>query len=464
HGWAHYLGSFAQDSWKISSKLSLDFGGRFDLDGEPTPLGRHSYFSPRFGFAWDPFGDQKTVIRGGVGIFEGPIDVLIPSYGALLNNSGQYINQVLSILASPFSTVQPTTIYGFGLMTGKLPFGHLSAADLNSLGVATGPGNPNRVVFSIDPNYKNPYSIQASLSIQRELMHNLSLEVGYNMYHGVHLQMPHDTSVVATGAVDPFIGPLYKPIDPTVFQQTTYSSIGSSIYHGMTVSLSRRFSNHLQFQANYTFSKTIDNAIDFASFQNWFRPDRLNQFRAVSVFDFPHVFVANAVYTTPFKSGAGNNFVGRVLADVTVAPILTLRSGIPFTVTVPGLRNGTNLDNLFATPYAAGRDTGRGYPYYALDLRLQKALFVLPERRLRIDLIVEGTNITNRINFDSVNQNFPTVPGPVTLANGQVVNLLTGPYNLHGFAPRSLGDLASPLAFQTADLPRQIQFGLKLAF
>jgi hypothetical protein len=149
---------------------------------------------------------------------------------------------------------------------------------------------------------------------------------------------------------------------------------------------------------------------------------------------------------------------------MTFAPILTLRSGIPFTVTVPGLRNGTNLDNLFATPYAAGRDTGRGFPYYNLDLRLQKSIYVVRDRGLRVDLIAEGINILNRVNFNSVQQNFPTVAGPVTLANGQVVNLLTGPYNLHGFVPHSLADLASPLSFQTADLPRQIQFGLKVAF
>jgi hypothetical protein len=462
-GWAHYFGSFVQDSWKVSPRLTLDIGGRFDVDGEPPPLGRHSYFSPRVGFAWDPWGDHKTVIRGGGGIFEGPIDVLIPSYGALLDNSGKYINQVLSILASPFSAVQPTTIYASGLASGKLPFGHLTAADLNGLGVQTTAGNPNRVVFSIDPNYRNPYSVQASLSIQRELLNNLSLEVGYTMYHGLHLQMPHDTSVKATGVVDPFIGPLYAPIDTSVFQRTTYSSIGKSIYHGLTVSLTKRYSNHLQFQANYTFSKTIDDVIDFASFQNWFRPDRLNQFRAISVFDFPHVFVANAVYLTPFKPGEGN-FLARAFADVSVAPIVTMRSGIPFTVTVSGLRNGTNLDNAFATPYNAGRDTGRGAPYYTLDMRVQKAVYVNRDRGLKFDLIAEGTNVLNHVNFNKVNQNFPTVAGPVTLANGQIVNLLTGPYNVGGFKPTSIGDLASPLSFQSADSPRQIQFGLRIAF
>ena len=172
--------------------------------------------------------------------------------------------------------------------------------------------------------------------------------------------------------------------------------------------------------------------------------------------------MANAVYTTPYRTDG--NFLSRAFGDMTFAPILTLRSGIPFTVTVAGLRNGTNLDNLFATPYAAGRDTGRGYPYYNFDLRLQKSVFINRDRGFRVDMIVEGINILNRVNFNSVQQNFPTVAGPVTLANGQVVNLLTGPYNLHGFVPHSLADLASPLSFQSADSPRQIQFGLKVAF
>jgi hypothetical protein len=468
HGWANYLGNFAQDSWKVSQRFTLNYGGRVDIDGEPS-IGTSVYFSPRVGFAWDPWGNGKTVIRGGSGIFESPIDVLIPSYGSLLNASGNYINQVLSILASPFSAVQPTTLYAAGVAEGILPFGHLSAANLNALGVPTGPGNPNRVVFAIDPNYKNPYSVQASLSIQRELARNLSLEVGYNMYHGVHLQMPHDTSVKFTGQIDPFVGPIYTPINPQVFQETTYSSIGSSIYHGLTASLTKRYSNHLQFQANYTFSKTIDDAIDFASFQNWFRPDRLDMFRAISVFDFPHVFVANAVYNTSF-AGADHNFLARAFSNITFGPILTLRSGIPFTITVPGLRNGTNLDNSFATPWEAGRDTARGYPYYTLDLRLQKSLAFLNEGRLKVNLIVEGTNILNRVNFNAVNQNFavPNTTGPnafqETLANGQTVNLLTGPFNLTGFKPTSLQDLSSPLSYVSADLPRQFQFGLKLLF
>src|SRR5207302_7443488 len=116
-------------------------------------------------------------------------------------------------------------------------------------------------------------------------------------------QIPSGSPLCPTPAcVDSTGGPLYAPATGQL-QHTTYASNGSSIYHGLTASLTKRYSHGLQFQANYTWSKTIDNVIDFASFQNWFRPSQLNLFRAVSVFDIPHTLVANAVYVTPFKPG-----------------------------------------------------------------------------------------------------------------------------------------------------------------
>jgi hypothetical protein len=473
-GWAHYFGAFVQDSWRVSPKLTLDFGGRLDVDAEPSPLHTNTYFSPRFGFAWTPFSDQKTVIRGGAGIFQGPIDVLIPSYGAILDDSGKYINQILPTASTV--PVSSTAIYAAGIAAGLLPFGHLSSSFINALGQPTGQGAPNRVVFQVDPHYENPYSVQASLSIQHELMRNLSLEVGYLMYHGVHLQMPVELNYSETGVVDPFVGPRYSIIDKTILQKVGYESIGKSIYHALTVSLSKRLSSGFQFNANYTFSKSLDDVIDFSSSQTWFRPTRLNLYRSISVFDFPHVFVANAVYNTPFKAGSGQNFVARVFADMTFAPILTMRSGIPFSIRMPSPANGvTSLDANFATPFAASRDSSRGYPYYTLDLRIQKTLFLVRDRGLRIDLIAEGTNILNRVNFNKVWDQFPS-PYPatgfdpninpvVTFANGSSVNLLTGPYNLKGFKPTSSSQLAgTPLAFVGADNARQVQFGLRFAF
>src|SRR5262245_51018358 len=478
-GWAHYFGAFAQDTWKVSPKLTLDFGGRIDSDGEPSPLKHRTYFSPRLGFAWTPFDDRKTVIRGGGGIFEGPIDVLIPSYGAILDDSGKYINQILPTGAASAS------IYQAGFAAGLLPFGHLSESFLNNIrntsfpnGVGTGKGNANRVVFEVDPNYRNPYSIQASLSIQRELFSNLSLELGYLMYHGLHIQMPVEINYRETGTVDPFLGPLYTAIDPTILQKVGYKSIGKSIYHAMTVSLNKRYSNGLQLNANYTFSKTLDDAIDFSSSQVWFRPSRLNLYRGVSVFDFSHVFTMSGVYNTPFKAGERHNILSRVFSDLTFGPVLTLRSGIPFSIRLPNLNNGTaSTDRNFATPYAASRDTSRGDRFYSLDLRIQKTLYVIRDRGVKINLIADGVNILNRANFNKVWDDFtnlnpypatgfnPSVNPVITFDNGATMNILTGPFKVNGFKPTSYTQLSGhPGAFVSAGTPRQLQFGLQLMF
>lgn len=462
HGRANYFGIFAQDSWKVSPRLTLDIGGRFDLDSEPPPLHRNGYFSPRFGFAWTPWADQKTVIRGGAGIFEGPIDVLIPSYGSLLDDSGTYINQILP------TGLTAAADYRAAVAAGLLPFGHVPASFYNTLAAPqpTGQGAPNRVVFLVDPKYKNPYSVQASLSIQRELGYHMSLEVGYLMYHGLHLQMPVEQNYRETGVIDPFRGPLYSVIDPTILAKVGYDSRGQSIYHGMTASLTKRYSNNLQFGANYTFSKTIDDVIDFSSSQTWFRPTRLNLYRGISVFDFPHVFAANAVYTSPFKAGEGNNVLSRVLADITIAPVVTLRSGIPFSIRMPSLTNGgASTDRNFATPFAAARNSSRGYPYKTLDLMIKKSLFVSRDRGVRVDVSAEGTNITNRRNFNKVWDQFDPNNLTPTFANGTTANLLKGPYNFKGFVPTSPGQLQqTPLAFIGVDNPRRVQFGLRIAF
>ncbi len=470
-GWAHYFGSFAQDSWKVARRLTVDYGVRFDFDGEPSPLSHHFYAAPRLGFAWDPWGDQKTVIRGGGGLFFAPIPVLIPSYTALLDNSGKYISQAASLTAA-----QAALLYNNGVASGKLPFGHLTPADLNAVGLV--PGGAGKIIFDLDSDYRNPYSVQGSFSISRQLARSLSLEVGYNVYRGVHLQLPHETNAREATAAEsatalcnlaqPYalVGPCYVRIDPLITQRTTYSSVANSIYHGLTASLTKRYTRNLQFQVNYTYSKTIDDTLDFNSALNFFRPTRQNLYRAVSAFDFTHVFVANAVYRTPFQAGAGN-VLSRALADVTIAPIVYLRSGIPFSLRTPGMFNGlaTIVDTLYATPFPVARNTSRGPGYATFDLRLQKDWRILKERGLRIGFIVEGTNILNRVNFNRVNDSFGNGgTGIVALDNGATANLLTGPFNLKGFKPASSAQLGDPLVFSRADNPRRIQFGLKLSF
>jgi hypothetical protein len=467
------------------------------VDGEPAPLGNAFYASPRVGFAWTPFGDQKTVIRAGGGIYIAPVDVLIPSYGSLLDGSGRYINEVLGILSATDPRV--VQLWQAGVKFAGLPFGSLTPAQFQQFSTIVDPvthaviipgydptASGATVGYSVSPNYKNPYTIQGSLSVARQLGKNFSLELGYNMYHGVHLQMPLETGYaqIPAGGCSPAIlanfpnctdatgGPLYAPTS-TQLQHTTYESIGSSRYNSGTASLTKRYSNNLQFQVNYTWSKAIDNVIDFASFQNWFRPSLLGTYMTTSVFDVPHILVANAVYTTPFKPGTGN-FLKTMFADITLAPVETFRSGLPFSVRTPSLVNKVNgqaLDNNFATPFGVARDTLRGPMYATTDLNLTKSFYIKRERGVKLNLIATGTNIFNRTNFNKVSDAFDVngigLVGCATCvqtADGQV-NLASGPFKgLHGVKPSNRSQIQTPLFYSGADLPRLIQFGLKLSF
>ncbi len=462
--WEHYFGVYAQDSWKVTRNLVMDFGARVDIDAAASPVPRSVYFSPRLGFAWSPGRDNKTVIRGGGGLFVAPLPFYIGYQVNLVGDSGRYMNQVATSLSSTDQRVLTlwTMLTGCDpqqpwVCTKQPPFPQLTAADLNAAGLPIGPGLPGRVVFNIMDHYKNPYCVQASLSVQRQLASNMALELTYQMYHGLHLPVGVDTNVKETGVIDSFTGPSYTQIDPNVFV-VTYSSIGSSIYHGAMASLTRRFDRGLQFQISYTFSKTIDDNIDSTGEFGAFRPTRMDLERSVSIFNIKHNFVANAVYTTPFK--AGGNLLSHVMADVTISPVLFLRSGIPFTVRVPGMQNGTIGDSLWARPWHAGRNTGIGPNFYSLDMRVAKSFYVNREAGRRIDLMVQGSNILNHTNFSAVNDSFPVNPDPFSVG-GQTIDLLNGPYNLHGI--RGL-DASQPLGFKAAFDSRQVQFGLKLIF
>ncbi len=436
-GWANYVGLFAQDSWKISPRLTINYGVRFDYDAEASPVPHNYYFSPRLGLAWNVFGDQKTVFRAGGGIFVAPVNFQIAYLVNLLNDSGKYINQVA--LALPDTTV--LNLWGLGLQEGKLPFGQLNTQDLALLGIKPGPGGNGRVIFDIAPDYKNAYTIQASSSIARQLTQSTSLEIGYQMYRGVHLPLDQQTNSAETGAWDPIYGPQYYSINPTLAQNNTYSSIGNSTYNGGTASFTKRYSANLQAQVNYTFSKAIDDVTDFNSQFASFFPTRLYLERGISPYNVTNNFVANAVYTSPFKS--------RALSDITLSPIVYARSGIPFDVRVPGAENGTVGDSLYARPWYVPRDSGIGPDFYDFDLRLAKVFYINRERGLKLNVLVEGTNLLNHTNFSSVNDQFP-VGDPY---------LLTGPFNVTGNKnlPASV-----PLGFTSAFAGRQIQFGLKL--
>jgi carboxypeptidase family protein len=488
-GTGHYLGGFAQDTWKVHPRLTIDVGGRIDWDGEPQPVPRNTYFSPRLGFSWDVAGDHKTVLRGGSGIFYSPIYVQIPGYTSVLNGSGKYINQIAKNPASPAPTV--AALYQTGVIgnaacniaPGTYPLGVLTQTQINCLGVSTAAGSAGRVLFDLNPDYKNNYAIQANLGIQRQITSNLSVEIAYQMYHGLHIQQPvglnyceagtpgcpaSAANITAMSQRDSRLGPLYRVCgadtacgrinDAGITQFTDYQSRGSSIYHGMTASLTRRFSNYVSFQANYTFSKAIDDQTDFNSAFAPPFPTRLTTERSLSTFDIRHNFVVSGVLQSPFKNYA--------LRDISLSPSVFIRSGIPFTIRTGSDINGDTrggTDRLFNI----GRNTGIGPNFRSVNLRLTKSFRFKTDGPARIDITADAANLFNRTNFAAVNEIIPvsvSATGALTFPNAlSAADYNAGTVRLTGRRDRDFRK-SDPLSFTSAFNPRQILWGLKLVF
>jgi hypothetical protein len=464
--WQHNLGIFGQVSWKVTPRLTLDLGARLNYDGEPEPFDRNTSLSPRLGFAWDPFGKGRTVVRGGFGTFYAPIGLQILLAATLQNDSGQFLN-------IPSRTLQDgpqssAALWAYGVNLGRLPFMRLSEADVRAFGITLGPNQPNRRTVDAADDYNNPYTVQASLGLSQQLGRDLALDVAFQMYHGVHLPVALETNYRESGQFvnvpglpgSDLFGPRLERIDPSIAQKLLHSSVGNSIYYGMTSSLLKRFDKGFQFRASYTYSKAIDDVLDFGGPSTPYLPTRRFLERGLSAYDVRHSFVASGSFESPFKAGSGQNWLTRALADLTLSPIITLRSGFPFNLYIGRDVNGDL--NITDRPFHAPRNSGRGENFYSVDLRMSKRLFLRQNSEgPRVEFIVEATNLLNHANFLRVNDTVCGTTGQPGFINGCDPQFLTGPFDFRG--RRDLPPTA-PLGFVSAAPPRQFQFGLRFEF
>ncbi len=451
------LGTYIQDTWRVKSNLTMNLGVRYDVEFTPTFAAPNSYtaaaqkalgitegiprdqnnIAPRIGLAWDPGNDNKTVIRAAYGLFyDHPLLALAfdsnvadgaraPQFALLLGNPGCGSPPNLAAALNAVNTFQ-------GILAGCPgaaalnylpneqrfnPAPNAPSAFVNQQFISL--GLPMTVLpdgFPVASNFRYAYSNQASLSVERDLGHNLALSVEYNFNGGRHLNRPIDSNPIYPAALvsnfknclaDPicvaapgtalgpltagfggaqpcnvgpggpwmaapimnffrrggmnpsFIAPLqaagpgglaclglanqlmaayglgikdasgnYIPI-PFNAMGANYSS-GSSVYHGLSVNLRKRMSNHLEFLASYTWSHAIDDSTDLETplaVQDAFNPGRD---RSNSIFDQRHRFVFSGVYQT--GKLAGGSWVSRLLSEWTFAPIIDVASGRPFPI------------------------------------------------------------------------------------------------------------------------------------
>lgn len=454
-------GFYAQDTWRARQNLTLNYGLRYQINDEPFRIPtRYKDFQPRVGFSWDPFSDGKTAIRGGIGIYTGFVNNAIGNVTTELGGFGspEEINIVLATATSGALGVPSSiAIYQSLLTRGVIGTRQISAADLAILGITPRAGAPLEVRFRIGDNYENPSSYQTSFGIQREIGGGFSLETSYMYSRGIHITRNRDNNQLKrTGPINPlnpdggatFIrfptaaqvaaGLTTDFAVPLRFQNNIWDSSADSFYHAFTASLTKRFSRRVGLNAHYTFSKAIDEVLDFNSDFSAQNPLNLNADRALSAFDQRHRAVFTAEVESPFQNLVARNW--------RIVPILISSSGRPFNILL-GFDANNDGRSQSDRPGQAGRNTGIAENYLTLDMRLGRG-FTIKETR-RLEFTFEAFNLFNRVNMQGINNTVGTSLIGVT------------DFNLRGRRDRTPTE---PLGFTSAGDARKLQLGLRFTF
>jgi outer membrane receptor protein involved in Fe transport len=458
------LAFYAQDDYKVSSRLTLNLGLRYEdyigwpwtevnnrlysfvpaqqtvarvgTDGVPGGAGVNGdwhNFGPRVGLAWQPL--TKTVFRAAYGIFYSAPQLDITRN--LASNPPEFITTAFSNNQFDFAGAHPASA-GFD----RPPAGTLAGASLNAL----------------DPNSRTPYTQQWNVSLQRELPSSLSLTIAYVGTKGTRLEMRPDINQPVPGTTAIATRRPY-PVFQTILESQNRDS---SIYHGLQVTLERRMAKGLSLLVGYTYSHAIDeSSADFNAPMDTYniRLDRGN-----ADFNVENRMIMSWTWAIPVHAHGPINLLA---GGWQLNGILSLFDGLPFSVgsatNTLNIGSGTRADRLrngslppdqrtlsrwfditaFAAPGPqmfgnGGRNILTGPGTAQADMSLFKEFYFSSEQARRLEFRAECFNVSNTPQFNNPNATIGTL------------------------AAGTINGAGAPLSFQRTS--REIQLALKLYF
>lgn len=407
---------FAQDSWRVNEALTLNYGGRYDyfdyaagkvmnpdaglasarLDTS-KPVQSHANFAGRFGLAYRLDKEGRFVVRGGI---------------------GNYYSRVPAILIGTAHSQNGIQVQTYTLRANVPAQAALIPTYPNVLAAPPALARtPDLYIF--EDNFKQPQTYQWSLNVETRLAADVALTVGYLGVRGLHLTRTRDINLFPSVPVESRFAdgrPVTFFRHPTARPNTGFGRIslfesgGSSTYHGGFVQITRRYAQNFQLQASYMFSKVIDTAPEATSVvvgggddakvaQDTLLP---NLDRAVGDAHIKNRLVASAVWDLNYFS-VMKNPVGRLLVQGWQLSVIgQTQSGRPYSATTNLDLNQDGNSRSDRSP-GFGRNTLTGFGSGGWDLRVSKDIPIYGER-LKIRLMGEAFNLTNKANFTSVRQ------------------------------------------------------------
>jgi hypothetical protein len=476
---------FVQDDFRINPRLTVNLGLRYEYQQLPSatipntstaviPLDGRTLaeatstlpsdtnnWGPRFGFAYDIFGDGKTSIRGGAGIYYGRI-----LGGHIWNNllkTGNPAGQgTISAAATATSNCFP--IVATSTTACGPVFPNLLPNSTQALQSAT--------IFFFQENFQTPQIAQYDLILERQIMKNTVVSASYVGSRGSHLPTFTDANLAPTGAIrtmsiiggdangQTFTLPLYARATTTLPSLLKEESSVKSEYNALILQANRRFTDGLQFQASYTLARSTDtgqNSLITTSIFN--QPvDVFNRSydAGPSTFDVRHKFVASAVWAPTLYKGSANSFYGYLANGWQIAPVFVFYSGAPYSAIVSGAAlNGSNGDNRFTQ---LPRNSFRLPNIYNLDVRVSKR-FRFTER-YNLEFLAEAFNVLNRTHVFGENTTLYTTSTTSCTVNGVTTAVPAGTTGLC-FSP-TFGTITTTDSNKYRE--RQIQFAVRFEF